>query len=184
MTPLSTHRRRLRFRSQWGYVALLTVFWVAISGQFTPFGVVGGAVLAWLVTLAFPLPPLHYRGRPRPWGLVVLVVALVRDLAVASFTLAVQALHPHPDPKPGIVRVRLASDSDLYQVNTAELLSIVPGTIVIDARRRTRTLYLHVFDLSSQTPDAVRAESLAVEQRVLRALATRKERDAAAEASR
>lgn len=181
MTPSSSHRRRLRFRPQWGYITLLTVFWVAISGQLNPFGVVGGAALAWLVTIAFPLPPLHYRGRPNPWGLVVLVTVLVRDLAVASFTLARQALQPNPTPQPGIVRVQLASDSDLYQVNTAELLSIVPGTIVIDARRRTRTLYLHVFDLSGQSPDDVRAESLAVERRVLRALASPRERKAAQE---
>ena len=48
-------------------------------------------------------------------------------------------------PSPGIVRVDLKADSDLYQVNTAELVSVVPGTIVVDARQRSRILYLHVF---------------------------------------
>ena len=78
---------------------------------------------------------------------------------------------PRIDYKPAVVRVDLHSNSDLYQVEIAELISIVPGSIVIDARRSSRVLYLHLLDVSG--PDGVqraKAEALKVERRVLRAM--------------
>jgi multicomponent Na+:H+ antiporter subunit E len=172
MTKLSPSARRLRWRLQWRSILLLTALWVMISGWYTPISVVGGLLLSWAVTVLFPLPPLRFRGRLHPWGLVKLVGHTLGDLARASFTLARQALDPRFHPRSGIVRVRLRSDSDLYQVHTAELTSIVPGTVVVDARRRTRTLYLHVFDLSAQTPEGVRDATLRTEQQVLDAYAS------------
>jgi len=158
----------------------MTVAWVALVGDVNVLTVGGGALLASGVTVAFPLLPVRHRGRLRPWGVVVLVAALLRDLAVASVRLAVFALTTR-EPRSGVLRVDLRSDSDLYEVNTAELASVVPGSIVIDARRRTRRLYLHVFDLPDPAArDAVVADTLALERRVLGALASDAERAAAA----
>ena len=126
----------------------------------------------------FPLLPIEWGGRFHLWGAVVLVAHLLKDLAVASFRLAVFAFG-RDMPSPGIVRIDLRSDSDLYQVNTAELVSVVPGTIVVDARQRSRTLYLHVFDMPD--PDMrheVIADTLALEKRVVRALGSRAEFEA------
>lgn len=175
MTTKSPSRRRLRFRPQWGWVGILTLAWVMISGEANPFGIVGGFVISWLITVIFPMPPLRYRGRFNPWGFIVMVAALIRDLALSSWTLALQALNPRYRPVSGVVRTPLASDCDLYQVHTAELTSIVPGTVVIDARRRTRVLYLHVFDMEAQTADDVRLATLATDMRVVKAFGSRQE---------
>ena len=43
--------------------------------------------------------------------------------------------------------MELRSNNDLYQVGVAQLISIVPGTLVVEVVRRPRLLYLHVFDL-------------------------------------
>lgn len=166
----SAHQRRLRYRFQTRQIGLLTAVWLLLVGEINVISVVGGFLIAWLVTLAFPLPPVHYHGRPRPWGVVVLLAGLLADLATSSVRLAVYAFSRRPI-RAGVVRVDLRVRSDLYQVNVAELVSIVPGTIVVDARRRTRSLYLHVFDL----PDADAREGVAagvrgVERRLLRAV--------------
>lgn len=176
----SPSRRRLRWRLQWRAILLLTGAWLLISGWYSPVSIVGGLLLSWAITVAFPLPPLHFGGRLRPWGMVLLALHTVADLAQASFTLARQALDPRFRPRSGIVRVPLRSDSDLYQVHVAQLTSIVPGTVVVDARRRTRTLYLHVFDLDAQTPADVRAATRETERQVLAAYASRTELEAAA----
>lgn len=172
MKKVSPSARRLRWRLQGRSILLLTAVWLMISGWYSPISILGGLLLSWAVTVLFPLPPLHFRGRLHPWGVVKLVGHTLWELARASFTLARQALDPRFQPRAGIVRVRLRSDSDVYQVHTAELTSIVPGSIVVDARRRTRTLYLHVFDLSAQSADDVRAATLRTEQRVLDAYAS------------
>lgn len=171
----STHRRRLRFRRQPRNVALLTALWLVLVGQVNLFSVLGGIALALIVTLVFPLPPIRYRGRLRLGPAIKLGVVLLKDLAVSSFRLAAWAFRPQA-PTSGIVRVRLRTDSDLYQVNTAELTSVVPGTIVVDARRSTRVLYLHVFDMTSPgAAESARSSALAVERRVANAFASGKE---------
>ncbi|HHU38664.1 MAG TPA: Na+/H+ antiporter subunit E [Propionibacterium sp.] len=175
MTDPESLRARSRLRWQPRQVAVLTVVWVVLWGQVNLVTILGGILVAVGITLVFPLLPIEWGGRLHPWGAVVLVGHLLKDLAVASFRLAVFAFGRNM-PTPGIVRIDLRSDSDLYQVNTAELVSVVPGTIVVDARRRSRTLYLHVFDLpDAELRDQVVADTLALERRVVRALGSRAE---------
>ena len=171
MTEPLTRPPRNRLRWQPRQVIVLALVWVVLWGQVNLVTVVGGVLMGILVTVLFPLPSIGWAGRPHPWVLLVLLGHLVKDLAVASFRLAVFAFG-RDMPSPGIVRVDLKADSDLYQVNTAELVSVVPGTIVVDARQRSRILYLHVFDLSAQTPEGVRDATLRTEQQVLDAYAS------------
>jgi multicomponent Na+:H+ antiporter subunit E len=172
----STLRRRLRFRLQWRAIVMLALIWVVLWGNYSLVDLLVGMVVAWAITVTFPLPPIRYHGRLRPIGLVKLALSVLRDLAVASWRLALASFSPHIDFDPAIVRVHLRSHNDLYQVETAELISIVPGSIVIDARRSTRVLYLHLLDV----PDAdgvaqAKAEALQVERRVIEAMGSRAE---------
>lgn len=178
MTEPLTRPPRTRLRWQPRQVIVLALVWVVLWGQVNLVTVVGGVLMGILVTVLFPLPSIGWAGRPHPWALLVLLGHLVKDLAVASFRLAVFAFG-RDMPSPGIVRVDLKADSDLYQVNTAELVSVVPGTIVVDARQRSRILYLHVFDMpKDSTRDEVVADTLALEKRVVRALGSRAEFEA------
>ena len=178
MTEPLTRPPRTRLRWPPRQVILLALVWVVLWGQVNLVTVVGGVLMGILVTVLFPLPSIGWAGRPHPWALLVLLAHLVKDLAVASFRLAVFAFG-RDMPSPGIVRVDLKADSDLYQVNTAELVSVVPGTIVVDARQRSRILYLHVFDMPNDTTrDKVVADTLALEKRVVRALGSRAEFEA------
>jgi multicomponent Na+:H+ antiporter subunit E len=63
---------------------------------------------------------------------------------------------------------------------TAELSSLVPGSLVIEAHRLTGMLYLHVLDLDAAGgADKVRQDTLDLEARVLRAFASNEELQAA-----
>ena len=173
-------RSVLRWRLQWRAVLLLAVVWVLLWGEASLLNILYGLVLGWLVTVVFWLAPIRYYGRVRLWGVVRLVLAQLRDLAVASVQLAAVALRPRLNIRPGVVKVRLASNSDLYQVAVAELISVVPGTLVVETVRRPRLLYLHVFDL----PDAravrhQRSHALQIEERVIRAFGSDHEVQAA-----
>ena len=168
---MSTTSRRLRFRFQGRAVTLLTAAWVMLWGDPSLLNIVFGALLAWVITVVFWLAPIRYYGRVHPWRAVVLVLVQLRELAVASVQLALVAFRPGMKLKPGIIRVDLRSNNDLYQVAVAQLISIVPGTLVVETARRPRVLYLHVFDL----PDAAaiehqRQHALAIEERLVRAV--------------
>jgi multicomponent Na+:H+ antiporter subunit E len=135
--------------------------------------VLGGLVVGALVVVVLPMPSLDVHGRFRPLPALALLVRFGYDLVVASFQVAWQALRPGREPRGAVVGVRLRNPSDLYLTVTAELSSLVPGSLVVEVHRLTGMLYLHVLDLDSYGgADKVRADVLALEARVLRTLAS------------
>lgn len=161
---------------QWPMLIGLTVVWVLLWGGLTVSNVLSGLVVAVVVTLVFPLPPIVFAGRLRVRGLAVLIGWFVVDLVVASVQVAVQALRIGHRPLSAVIQVDLRSRSDLYLTVTAELLSLVPGSLVVEARRSTSTLFLHVLGIRDESDvEAARRRALRQEARVVRALASDEE---------
>lgn len=150
-------------------VVVMTLVWVLLWGDFAPFGIVSGYGLAWIIRWRFPMPQIHWPGRFRPVGFVRLILELVLDLVVSSWAVLRLALARRVDLHSGIVRVDLVSDVDLYQVQVAEMISLVPGTVVVELVRSPRSLYLHVLDMDAHTVEEVRVMAARVELQVLRA---------------
>lgn len=161
-------------------VAWLTVAWLAMWGSLSPVLFVSGVLVAVLVCLAFPLPPVDLSVRVHPVALLSLVahfaVAVVRaSVHVTGVVLTRRNL------RNSVIEVDLTSSSDFVLTGVAALLALVPGSIVVEARRSTHTLYLHVLD----TPDLEAAErfrrnALDVEARILRAFPPRDTSDRSA----
>lgn len=170
---------------QWGTVVWLAAVWVALWGDVSWANVLAGLALGLLVTVVFRMAPIDFHGRVHPWGLVVLVVRFLADLVRASAEVSWLALRPGPPPRGAVIGAQLRSRSELYLTMTAELVSLVPGSLVVEANRETGRLYLHVLDLEhSGGVEAVRAAVLAQEQRVLRAFGSHDELAEAAGRSR
>ena len=123
--------------------------------------------------MLLPLPAVDFHGRVRPGALVYLFGRFILDLALASVHVAVLALDLRKVPRGAVVGVQLRNHSDLYLTITSELSTLTPGSIVIEAHRLTGMLYLHVLDIDAYGgADKVRADTLALEERVLRAFAS------------
>lgn len=138
----------------------MTAVWVILWGSVSPLVIVGGILFSYLITVVFPLPPIHWAGRFRPWPFLGLCCHLLADLVASSARIVVLAFERTVNLNAGIVRVDLASDNDLYQVQVAQVISLVPGTVVVEVVRQPRRLYLHAIDLTG--PDPVRQ----IQQRV------------------
>jgi multicomponent Na+:H+ antiporter subunit E len=166
-------RRRLRRPvAQWPAVTGLTVAWVLLWGDVTWANVVGGVVLSTVVVVVFPLPPVRTEARLRFVPFCRLFVRFVTDLTLASFQVAWTALRPGRVPQGALVRVQLRDTDDVFLTLTAVLAALVPGTLVVETRRRTGTLFLHVLDAEAAGGTAgVRRSVRDLEERVLRALA-------------
>lgn len=163
----------VRRRPQWRMAFVTAVVWVLLWGDLSLANLVSGFLLGLLITWVFPLPPIPFGGRFRPWGHTVLVVGLLRDLVRSSFVVAAQAFHFGHTMTNAVVRVDLRTHSDLYLTLTSELVSLVPGSLVMEARRQESVLYLHVMDVRSAADVAdARRMVLAAEARVIRAFGT------------
>lgn len=170
---MSLHPRRRQLRFTIVSTLWLTALWVLLWGDLSWANVLGGLALALLVTALLPMPRVDFHGRLHPWSMLYLLYRFVVDLVVASAQVAWLAIDPRRTPRSAVIRVQLRSHSDLYLTLTAELVSLVPGSIVVEAHRVTGTLYVHTLDLDmSGGLEAARNHVLASEALVLRALAS------------
>ncbi|OFE14763.1 Na+/H+ antiporter subunit E [Humibacillus sp. DSM 29435] len=164
-------RRQLQPRA---VVAIATV-WMLLWDQLSWGNLVNGLLVGLFVTLAFPLPSIQYAGSFRPLRYAMLIGRFLFDLALSSWQVLRLALGART-PQNAVIGVQLRSRSDFYLTITAELVTLVPGSVVIEARRSSSMLYLHLIDVGR--PGAIEAQRrnvLEVEERVIRALGSRAE---------
>ena len=175
--PIAPLTRRDRWRNRAVAVTGLVTVWVLLWGTFSWANVISGLVVAAVLLVVFPLPPVTFAGRIRPVPLLRFLVRFLYDLVVASAQvawLAVRPGHPHS----AIIAVRLRVNTDLNLTLNAEALSLVPGSLILEADRSTGTLYVHVIGIRS--PDEVerfRRSVLELEARIVAAVGSAEERD-------
>ena len=89
---------------------------------------------------------------------------------MASVDVAWKTLQLHRQPRNAVIEVPLQTPSDLVLTVVAEMVSLIPGSVVVEARRSTHTLFLHLLDVASEeAAEQARRQVLAQEQRVVRA---------------
>lgn len=172
-------KRRQRGSRRGGFqpraVIAVAVAWLFLWDRISWGNVVNGLIIGLVVTTVFPLPSIEFAGYPRPLRVAYLIFRFFTDLVVASVQvtrLAFSTKHP----RNAVIEVPLRSRSDFYLTITAELNALVPGSVVLDARRSTSTLFLHLLDV--ERPGAIeegRAHVYRVEERVVRALGSDEE---------
>lgn len=160
----------LRGRVSWGAVLWLTVVWVALWGVPTPVTLVGGLLVAVVVLLLFPLPRVQVRFVLRPVATAVLLGRFLYDLVAASLEVSWLAIAHGPQTRGAVMDIELAGDEELLQTITAEMVALVPGTVVIDLEPHQRLLTIHALSVTTlREAQMVRRMVLGQEARVLRA---------------
>ncbi|MEU1885691.1 Na+/H+ antiporter subunit E [Micromonospora rifamycinica] len=166
-SPPRTGRRR----DQVIALGWLVVVWNLLWGQFSPANLLTGLLVGGAVLLFFPLPPVSFGGRLRPRALLTLAGVFVVELVSASIHVATIAVRPGFRPRGAIIGVTLRVRTDLNLALTAELLSLVPGTLIVEVDRDAGVLYVHVLDVRSPADlTGSRDRILAVEERIVRAV--------------
>lgn len=170
---------RLRRRVRPSLVITSALLWCVLWSDLSVVNLIAGAILGALIGVVFPLPPVHGAGQIRPIGVVRLVVSLVWDLCRSSVMVLILIAHAGYTPQNAIVGTKLRSRSDLYLTLTANLVSLVPGTVVVEARRSTSTIYVHALDgRDADGVEHAREIVLTAEARVIRAFGNAAERAA------
>jgi len=170
-------RHRRRGQLQWPMLLALVVLWVMLWGQLTVANVLSGLVVAIAVKMVFPLPPIVFEGKLRPWPIIRLIGFFLRGMILASIEVTVETLRPR-EPRNALIEVPLRSDSDLSLTLTAEIVCLIPGSVVVEARRSTHTIYVH--SLNVRDHDAVedaRASVFDIDRRVVDAIGSDADRE-------
>lgn len=150
-------------------LVVLVLVWMALWGSASLIIILLGLGISALILLLFPLPTMVFRFGLHPWRALVLVLKFLWDVVVASVQVGWLAIRPRL-PKSEVTTVRLAGDSDLIEALTALAVSLVPGSLIVDADAQTRTLTIHVLDGQRKTMESFGARVLDQERRIRLAL--------------
>ena len=142
-------------------IVVLVLVWMALWGSASLIVILLGIAVSVLVLLLFPLPTMRFQFGLHPWRMILLLCRFLWDVVVASVQVGWLAVRPRL-PRSEIITVQLASDSDLLEALTALAVSLVPGSLIVDADSDDRTLTIHVLDADrkpmTEFADQVRAQ--------------------------
>ena len=154
----------------------LIALWMLLWGQFTVVAFVTGLVVAVFVTSVFRLPPVELSGRLNLWYGLVFVVTFFGALVRGSLLVAWQVIDPWKRVGSAVIAVQLRTDDDLIMTHTGVTASLIPGSLIVEADRDRRILYLHV--LGPRTDADIASQKRAVlgwEARIVRAVGSREQ---------
>lgn len=149
----------------------LTAVWVLLWGSINATTLLGGVLVAALVTAAFPLPVIGERLPVRPVRLLWLAGYLTGDLVVSGVEISWETLRHGPRATAGIVAVPLLTDSDWVATAVSNAVSLAPGTFVLHLDHQREVCY--VYNLGMRGPadaERVRRQVLGMQRRVIAAL--------------
>lgn len=169
-------RRRISLRQELPLLVWLVIVWGALWQDFSPGNLLFGALLAVAVARLFYLPPVELSGRFNILHAVPFALMFLAKVAVASAQVLYLAVIRGPQVKNALVAVTLRSHQDLLVTAAGHVISLIPGSLVVEVDRSTSTLYLHVLNIHSvEDVENFRQEVRSIEAGLIRIMGTREE---------
>lgn len=157
-------------------IIAVAVVWNLLWSDLTWANAINGILIGCLVITVFPLPSIPFVGTVRLWPLAKLTGHFLIDLVRSSWQVSLAALAPRLDSTSAIIEVPMHFHSDLYLTLTAALVTLVPGSVVVEARREASVLYVHALGTQTTADLAqVRDNVLTIERRILETFGSQSE---------
>ncbi|WP_427015669.1 Na+/H+ antiporter subunit E [Pseudarthrobacter sp. P1] len=169
-------RQRISLWKELPLLIWLVLVWGSLWQDFSVGNLVFGALIALVVARIFYLPPVELSGRFNVFLAAVYAAIFLKDVVAGSFGVFYLAVARGPAVRNAVVAVPLRSHSDLLITATGHVLSLVPGSLVVEVDRATPTLYIHALNVSNEEQlEKVRAGVRATEAWLIRIMGTREE---------
>jgi multicomponent Na+:H+ antiporter subunit E len=139
--------RRVALRA-WVLVWLMVV-WILLWGTVSAANIISGLAVALVITLLLPLPAVPVEGRVHPVSLLRLIALVAYELLMSSLQVAWLAIKPGPPPLSAVLRAHLAIKSDFVLALAVNIITLTPGSIVLEIDQVRRLIYVHVIDVGS-----------------------------------
>lgn len=127
----------------------LMLVWLLLWGTASPANVLGGLAIAGLITVLLPLPAVAVEGRLHPLSLLRLAAVVAYQLVQSSLQVAWLAIKPGPPLLSAVLRARLGIKSDLVLALAVNIISLIPGSMVLEIDQERRLIYVHVIDVGN-----------------------------------
>ena len=154
----------------------LVLVWGALWQDFSAGNLLFGALITLAVAQAFYLPPIELSGRFNLLSGVLFMLWFTQQVMIASFQVLYWAIVKGPRIRNAVIAVPLRSPSDLLMTAVGHVLSLIPGSLVVEVDRGSATLYVHA--MNAPTPESVvkiRQGIQDIEARLIQVMGTKEE---------
>ena len=126
--------------------AVLVVFWLLLSGHFTPlFFFFAAASIA--IVMAISIRMDHVDGEtdpvPRTTSLIVYWIYLAIETIRANVDMVKRVWHPGMKVEPGVARIKVSQQTRMGKVIHANSITLTPGTVTLDIDEETNEFEIH-----------------------------------------
>ncbi|GAA1404864.1 putative cation antiporter subunit [Glutamicibacter uratoxydans] len=172
-------RHRATLKQEWPLLLLLVFVWAAMWQDFSAGNLLFGAIIALFVVTLFPLPPVVLSGRINIWYCIKLFIWFLGQVIAASVHVAWLAIARGKNTHSAVIAVPLRTNSDLIVMTVGHVLTLIPGSFVLDVDRSSSTLYLHYIDIENvQQMEKAREGIRQIERRLIMAIGSHDEYEA------
>lgn len=169
-------RKRVSLRQELPLLVWLVLVWGALWQNFSPGNLLFGALIAVVVARLFYLPPVELSGRFNIVRAVPFALMFLAKVVAASFQVLYLAVVRGPKVTNAVVAVPLRSHSDLMVTATGHVISLIPGSLVVEVDRSTSTLYIHGLNVrNADDVVSLRKEVRDTEAGLIRVMGTKEE---------
>ncbi|WP_227934879.1 Na+/H+ antiporter subunit E [Alkalihalobacillus deserti] len=81
------------------------------------------------------------------YAVIKLILLFLKELVLSNITVIKQVLQPKLAIKPGIFALHTDLESDWEITLLSSLITLTPGTLVVDVSNDQRTLYIHAMNI-------------------------------------
>ncbi len=125
----------------------IAIIWMFLSSSMTAktfvIGYLIGMILIFMMGRFFK-EKLYFR---RVWALVKLTLIFFRELTLSNISVLQVVLRPKMDIQPAIFAMETELEEDWEITLLSSLITLTPGTIVVNVSGDQRTLYIHAIDV-------------------------------------
>lgn len=80
-------------------------------------------------------------------AIIKLFIIFMKELVLANYSVLKVILSPKLDMKPGIFALPIKVEKDWEIATLASLITLTPGTLVVDVSEDNKILYIHAMDI-------------------------------------
>ncbi len=129
---------------------VIALVWMALHTTWSGLDFIIGYLIGLLMIFAlrrfFPQP---FYGR-KLWAVVKLIVLFFSELFKSSFMVLRYIVSPKLDINPGILTYETELDSDWEMTLLSTLVTLTPGTVLIEISREQHIAYIHAIDIKNE----------------------------------
>lgn len=122
---------------------LLTLVWVALTGQTDVSNFTFGFVLTFFILYLVSGEEARKSYFSRVPNIIIFILFFITELIKANLQVAYDVVTPKNYMKPGIVGIPLDAETDLEITLLANIITLTPGTLSLDVSTDKKTLYVH-----------------------------------------